>query len=241
VVNRIHPTAVLGAGVELGDGNVIGPYAVVVGPTRIGDDNWIGPHTTIGTPPEDRGADHPAAWDDAPVGDEKHDGFGVVIGSRNRLREYVSVHQGTWRATTIGDDSFYLRNSHVAHDCVMEDDLTVTSNAVTGGHCHVWAGANLGLGATLHQRAVVGPGAMVGMGAAVRREVGAFTIAAGVLARTIGVNRVLLSRRGVDEAAIEELTPWILGEAALPDGLPDRLPSDVSTLVKAWDARAREH
>src|SRR5258708_28530729 len=106
----------------------------------------------------------------------------------------------------------------------MEDNITMTSNAVTGGHCHVWAGADLGLGATLHQRAVVGPGAMVGMGAAVRREVGAFTIAAGVLARTIGVNRVLLSRRGVTDEAIEELTPWILGEAGLPDGLLDRLP-----------------
>ncbi|MEC3980538.1 UDP-N-acetylglucosamine acyltransferase [Amycolatopsis sp. H20-H5] len=243
MANRIHPTAVIGEGVELGDGNIVGPYAVIVGPTTIGDENWIGPHVTIGTPGEDRGREHPAAWDAAPKGDPDHDGHGVVIGSRNRLREYVSVHQGTWRTTTIGDDSYYLRSSHVAHDCLMEDGLTMATNAVTGGHCHVWTGANLGLGAILHQRAVVGPGAMVGMGAAVRHEVGAFQVSVGVPARPTRVNAVWLSRRGLDDATIEGLRPWILGDGPLPgDGLLDRLPGDLSTLVKAWDARPRpEH
>ncbi len=47
--NRIHPTAVLGPGVELGSGNVVGLYAVVLGPCRIGDDDWIGPHVVPGT------------------------------------------------------------------------------------------------------------------------------------------------------------------------------------------------
>ena len=63
VANRIHPTAVLGEGVELGEDNVIGPFAVIAGPVRIGDGNWIGPHVTIGTPGEDRHRPHPAAWD----------------------------------------------------------------------------------------------------------------------------------------------------------------------------------
>jgi UDP-N-acetylglucosamine acyltransferase len=100
------------------------------------------------------------------------------------------------------------------------------------------------MGAILHQRVVVGPGAMVGMGSAVRREVGAFTIAVGNPARVTGINVVGLSRRGVDEATIEALEPWLKGKAGLSDsafaGLADRLPGDLSTLVKAWDARPRE-
>lgn len=241
MVNRIHPTAVIGEGVQFGDGNVVGPYAVIVGPTVIGDGNWIGPHVTIGTPGEDRSREHPAAWDAAPTGDPDHDGHGVAIGSRNRIREYVSVHQGTWRTTTIGDDSYFLRNSHIAHDCLIDDAVTMASNAVLGGHCHIWTGANLGMGAVVHQHVSIGPGAMVGMGAAVRREVGAFTIAVGNPARVSGVNVVGLSRRGLDEAAIEALGPWLKGKGELAaDGLADRLPGDLSTLVKAWDARPRD-
>ena len=56
-MNHVHPTAVIAAGVELGDGNTIGPYAVILGPARIGDGNWIGPHVVIGPPAEIRGID----------------------------------------------------------------------------------------------------------------------------------------------------------------------------------------
>ncbi|MDT8910284.1 UDP-N-acetylglucosamine acyltransferase [Amycolatopsis sp. PS_44_ISF1] len=235
--NRIHPTAVLGEGVELGGGNVIGPYTVIVGPVRIGDGNWIGPHVTIGTPGEDRGGPHPVAWEDAPTGDPALDGHGVVIGSRNRIREYAGVHQGTWRASTLGDDCYLLRGSHIGHDAVVGDHVTLACNVLLGGHTHVWSHANLGMGTVVHQGARIGPGAMVGMGSAVRREVGAFTITVGNPARASGVNLVGLSRRGLDEATVEALTPWVKGKGDLPD---DGLPDDLSTLVKAWDARPRE-
>lgn len=238
VSNRIHPTAIIGAGVELGDDNVVGPYSVIVGPTTIGNSNWIGPHVVIGCPGEDRAFAHPAAWDDELTGDPEQDGFGVRIGDHNRIREYVSVHQGTWRATTLGDGSYYLRGSHVAHDCVIEDSVTLSSNVVLGGHVEVWTHANIGMGTVIHQKVRIGPGAMLGMGSAVRREVGAFTICVGNPARVTGLNTVGLSRRGLGESAIAALEPWLKGKGELPgDGLADQLPEDVSTLVKAWDAR----
>lgn len=239
--NRIHPTAVVGDGVELGDGNLIGPYAVVVGPVVIGDGNWIGPHVTIGTPAEDRGGPHPAAWEGPPTGDAEQDGHGVRIGDRNRIREYVSIQQGTWRASGIGSDNYLLRGSHVGHDVLLDDGVTLACNVLLGGHTHVWCYANLGMGTVVHQGGRVGPGAMVGMGSAVRREVGAFTISVGNPARVSGVNVVGLSRMGMDEESIATLEPWVKGKSALPeDGLVDRLPAEVSTLVKAWDARPRE-
>jgi UDP-N-acetylglucosamine acyltransferase len=240
LVNRIHPTAVLGEGVELGDDNVIGPFAVIVGPTRIGDGNGVGPHVTIGTSGEDRPRPHPAGWSEALAGDQDIDRHGVRIGDRNKIREYVSVHQGTWRATTIGSGSYYLRNSRDAHDCVIEDGATMASNVVLGGHVHAWAGPNLGIGAVLHQSVRSGPGAMVDMASTPRREVRAFTISSGNPARVTGVNVIGLSRRGVDDATIEALGPWLEGKGELPArGLVDRLPDDFSTLVKESDDRPR--
>lgn len=225
--NRIHPTAVVGDGVELGDGNVVGPYTVIVGPVVIGSENWIGPHCVIGTPASDRSAPHPAGWADQPTGDPEQDGFGVRIGDGNRIREYVSVHQGTQRTTSIGSDCYFLRSSHIAHDCIVGDGVTLGSNVVVGGHSEVWSLANLGLGVVVHQHSRIGPGAMVGMGAAVTREIAPFTISRGVPARVSGVNEVGLSRRGASEQAIAALA-----EGADPADVP--LPEELAVLLKAW-------
>lgn len=241
MANRIHPTAIIGEGVQLGADNVIGPFTVIVGPARIGDGNWIGPHVTIGTPGEDRHGPHPVAWEDAPTGDPERDGHGVRIGDRNKIREYVSIQQGTWRPSTLGNDGYLLRGSHIGHDVVVDDAVTLACGVLLGGHTHVWSGANLGMGTVVHQKARIGPGAMVGMGSAVRREVGAFTISVGNPARVTGVNVVGLSRQGLDENTIAALEPWLKGKGELPaNGLVDRLPGDLSTLVKAWDERPRE-
>lgn len=239
MANRIHRTAVIGEGVQLGDGNVIGPYAVILGPTEIGSENWIGPHVTIGASASDRAAPHPAAWEDAPIGDPAVDGHGVRIGDRNRIREFFSVHQGTRRTTTIGNDGYFLRGSHVAHDCVVADSVTLGSNVVVGGHSEVWPGANLGLGVVVHQHGRIGPHAMIGMGAVVRREVGAFTMNIGVPARATGVNVVGLSRRGVSDEAIALLEPYVLG-AASQGWVGVALPAEVEALLTAWDSRAKE-
>lgn len=235
MANRVHPTAVIGAGVELGADNVIGPYAVIVGPATIGAGNWIGPHTTIGTPAAHTAAPHPAAWDEGPSGDPTADGHGVVIGDGNRIREYCSVHQGTARPTTVGSGCYLLRGSHVAHDCVVGDRVTLGSNAVLGGHVAVWSWATLGLGAVVHQRVRIGPGAMVGMGAAVRDEVAAFAVSAGVPARVTGTNTVGLTRMGAAEPAI----------AAFPAGIGDDvpvdradLPDDVAAVLDQWRRRS---
>jgi UDP-N-acetylglucosamine acyltransferase len=217
--NRIHPTAVVGAGVELGAGNVIGPFSVVVGPCRIGDDNWIGPHVTIGTPAEHREGPHPVGWDDELAGQ------GVRIGSRNRIREYVSVHQGTCGETSIGDDCYLLARSHAGHDVRLDDDVTLACSVQLGGHTRVWSHATLGLGALVHQRAVIGPGAMVGMGAAVRGELAPFTVSVGSPARTVGMNEVGLRRLGCTE---------ITGRTTLSDV---DLPDGVAALLKLWTDR----
>ena len=235
MANRIHRTAIIGDGVELGDDNIIGPYSIVLGPCRIGDGNWIGPHVTIGTPGEHRDGPHPVGWDG------ELDGQGVHIGDRNRIREYVAVHQGTQRETRIGNGCYFLARSHVAHDSIVGDEVTLTSSVQLGGHVEVWSQANLGLGAVVHQRGRIGPGAMIGMGAVVRREIGAFVIAVGVPARVSGINAVGLRRRGCAEATIEALAPLLTDGIVRGVDEPhvEGVPHDVQLLLKAWADRER--
>jgi UDP-N-acetylglucosamine acyltransferase len=89
----------------------------------------------------------------------------------------------------------------------------------------------------IHQRTDIGPGAMVGMGSAVRKEVGAFTIAVGNPARVTGVNTIGLNRRGCDDATVEGLGDFLKGKGELD---PAGLPEEVASLLKAWAARAVE-
>ncbi|GLW91974.1 UDP-N-acetylglucosamine acyltransferase [Actinokineospora globicatena] len=225
--NRIHPTAVIGPEVELGDDNVIGPYSVLVGPARIGSGNWFGPRVDIGQPADYRGGPHPVGWDG------ETGGGGVVIGDGNTFKESVSITQGMFGITTVGSGCYVMGRSWIAHDCTVDSDVTITSGVQIAGHCRIWTGANLGLGVVVHQRTQIGPGAMVGMGTVVIREIPAFAKAVGNPARTIGYNTVGLTRRGVPDNSLAALVPYLAGES---DTLPD-LPADVAALLKSWQDR----
>lgn len=224
MTNRIHPTAIIGARVELGEDNIIGPHAVIVGPARIGNGNWIGPNVSIGTPAEYRGGPHPAGWEG------EAEGAGVIIGDRNVLREFVTINQGTKEPTTLGSDCYLMAQSHLGHDCQVRDGVTLASVVQLAGHTHVWSWANLGLGTLVHQFTRIGPGAMVGMGSAVRKDVPPFTITVGNPARVSGVNSVGLSRKGCSEEVIEAFGQHLAGKAELPGNLPPELADE----LKAW-------
>lgn len=198
-MNRIHPSATIGPGVELGEGNTVGANVVLQGPLWIGDDNWIGSGAAIGGPPEIRGVVHGAAWEVVP------DSPGIVIGSRNVMREQVLVHQGSVHATTIGDDCFIMNKVYVAHDGRIADRATLSAAVSLAGHVVVGAGANLGMGAVVHQRRIVGGLAMVGMGAVVTRDVPPFALAYGSPCRVHRANVVGMSRAGITSEAIDEV------------------------------------
>ncbi|WP_456789399.1 acyl-ACP--UDP-N- acetylglucosamine O-acyltransferase [Cellulomonas sp. P5_C5] len=226
-MNSIHPTAVIGDGVVLGDGNVIGPHVVLYGPLEIGDGNWIGPGVTIGTPPEVRGVEHVAQWESAPTGP------GIVIGHRNVIREQTLIHQGWQQQTVIGDDCFLMNKVYVAHDSVVESGSTLASTVTMGGHVRIGAGANIGLGSVVHQRRFVGAGAMVGMGSVVTRDVPPFALAFGNPARVRGANRVGMTRRGLDEAAVDAISTFYeQGLVPTADDVPDELRDEFLTWEK---------
>jgi UDP-N-acetylglucosamine acyltransferase len=226
-LNRIHRTAVVGAGVEMGSGNVVGPYSVLVGPMKLGDRNWIGPHAVLGTPPEIRDLDHHADVDYVT-------GAGIEIGDANVIRERTTIHRGHYAVTRIGTDCFLMNGIYIAHDVVIADRVTMSSGVALAGHVHVGAAANLGMGVVVHQHRVIGPLAMVGMASVVTRDLPPCSLSYGNPCRVRSANRVGMQRAGLPGAAVAAV------DRVYTEGLPTDEARDPST-AWAWDWWDTEH
>jgi UDP-N-acetylglucosamine acyltransferase len=122
---------------------------------------------------------------------------GVVIGNDVVIREYVQIHQGSLTPTSIGDRSFLMNQTYIAHDCQVGIESVLASSVLLAGSVVIGPGANLGMGTTVHQGIVVGKLSMVGMGSAVTRDVPNFMKVYGVPARIHGVNEIGMDRAGM--------------------------------------------
>ena len=121
--NFIHPTAHVESQVQMGYGNYIGPFCYLTGKLTVGNHNRFEAFCSVGTRPE-----HKDYWDE--------DGE-TIIGDNNVFREHITIHSGSFGLTIIGDDCIMLRGSHVAHDCILEDRVTLSVNAIMLGHVFV--------------------------------------------------------------------------------------------------------
>ena len=195
-MNVIHSSAFIGPGVTLGSNNFIGPNVVLFGPLTIGDENWIGPGVIVGTPPEVRGAPHRADWEEFTESNR------TTIGSRNVIREGVSIQRANYRNTVLGSDCFIMSRAYIAHDCVIEDSVTISANVSLAGHCHIQTKSTLGLASTFHQFSVVGTGAMVGMSAAVTKNVPPYSMFFGVPGVIHGANIRGMAAHGFGAACV---------------------------------------
>lgn len=189
----VGPFAYVGAGVTLGDRCRLLHHASVEGLTTLGADCEIHPFTSIG----------------ARTQDLKYKGGspGVRIGSRNILREYVSVHAATddGNFTVIGDDNAILAYSHVAHDCRLGCHIVMSNSISLAGHVVVEDHATLGGVCGVHQFCRIGAYAMVSAYAKVVQDVGPFLIADGQPAIHRAFNKVGLERKGFTPDQIERV------------------------------------
>ncbi|GAB3628583.1 acyl-[acyl-carrier-protein]--UDP-N-acetylglucosamine O-acyltransferase [Pandoraea terrae] len=209
---NIHPTAVVDPKAQLADDVIIGPYAVV-GPnvtlgarTQVGSHSVIEGHTTLG---EDNKIGHFSVIGGEPQ-DMKYAGepTRLVMGDRNRIREFVTIHTGTVQdggLTSVGSDNWIMAYVHIAHDCHVGDRTVFSSNAQLAGHVHVDDWAIIGGMTGVHQFVRIGAHAMIGGASVLVQDVPPFVIASGDRATPHGVNVEGLRRRGFSADAITAL------------------------------------
>lgn len=209
---RIHPTAVVDPAAKLADDVVVGPFAVIdrdvelalhvdvgarvtlTGRTTVGTGTRIYPGAVLGTDPQI-------------VGLEENGGR-LEIGSRNVIREFVTIHVGSTRGegcTRIGDDNYLLNNVHIAHDDQIGSHCVLASFTALGGHVvvedHVVFGAMTGV----HQFVRLGESAFTAANAMVTKDVLPFSKIAGDRAKFAGMNSVGLARREFSPEVVASL------------------------------------
>lgn len=225
-MNQIHPSAVIGPQVALGTGNTIGPNVVLVGRTTIGDHNWIGPGTCIGIAGDILG--RPAT----PSGpywkiDESMDEETIHIGSRNIIKENVTIHAGSHRPTKVGDDCYVMPRAHLGHDCWVGDHVLLSPSAQIAGHVAIGTRTVVGMGALVHQFSSIGPVCMIGMGCCVRGDVKPCRTVVGEPHKVTGINKVGLVRFLGERDAQEAI-------AALRKKNEALLPRKLATAIQEW-------
>lgn len=199
---RIHPTAVLHPALELPADLEVGPYAVVDEAVELAPGVRIGPfcHLYPGTRLE--AGVH--LEDGVIVGNAPQDmkyrgeSTGVRIGAGAHLREYVTVNRGTAASgiTSVGANSLIMAYTHVAHDCVIGDQAIVANGVHMGGHVRIGRAAVVSGMTGIHQFVVIGPGAFIGGGLRVDKDILPFSKAMGDPLRYAGLNEIGLAKFG---------------------------------------------
>ena len=199
---NIHPTAIVDPQAELDTSVVIGPYTIVGPHVKIGAGTTVAAHvvleghTTIGR--DNR------IFQFGSIGaanqDKKYQGepTELVIGDRNTIREFVTLHVGTVQdkgVTRVGNDSWIMAYTHIAHDCVVGDHATLANNTTLAGHVELGEWVTIGGLTGIHQFVKIGAHAMVGFASAVSQDVPPFLLVDGNPLAVRGINAVGLRRR----------------------------------------------
>lgn len=191
---HVGPYSVIGAQVEIGAGTRIDSHVVINGATRIGRNNRIAQFNSIGDDPQDK----------------KYNGEETVleIGDNNVIREFCTFNRGTvggGGVTRIGDDNWIMAYVHIAHDCVVGNQVTMANGSTLAGHVSVGDGVTLGAFTVVHQFCSIGAYSFSAMSTVVFKDVPPYLMIAGNSAKPHGLNNEGLKRRGFAPEVRREL------------------------------------
>ena len=199
----IDPSAIIAEDAVIGPNVIIGKNVKIGARTRvianayieyseIGEDCTISPFATIGSEPQDLGY----------KGEETK----VVIGNGTIIKENVTVHRGAAcgdYTTRIGNKCLLMVGSHVAHNCVLDDEVILANLVTLGGHVHVGFGAFIGGMSVFHQNIRIGKMAIISGFSAARQDILPYSKGEGRPPVARGLNVVALKRRGFSMADID--------------------------------------
>jgi len=206
---KVHPTAIVHENAIIGKNVEIGPYTIIGDNVEIGDDSWIAPHVVIkGTTKIGK---NNKIFQFSSIGEDCQDlkyageETFLEIGDNNVFRESCTIHRGTIQdesLTKIGSNSLFMAYVHVAHDCVIGDNVIVANSSGIAGHCKIGHDVVIGGHSAFHQFTRIGDYAMVGGGSVVNKDIPPYFMASGSYAEAQGINSVGLKRRGFESKAI---------------------------------------
>ncbi len=208
---KIHPTALVDPGAQLGTDVEIGPYAVI-GPqvtvgdravvatrailernVRLGAGCRVGVGSIVGGDPQDLKFKGEETW--------------VEIGENTIIREYATINRGTAESfkTSLGRKCLVMTYVHVAHDCHIGNEVIISNGVQMAGHISIGDCATISGLTPIHQFVKIGAYAFVGGLSRVTKDVPPFVKAAGSPMKLYGLNTVGLQRRGFSAETMREL------------------------------------
>ncbi len=211
MTNIIHPTAVIMEGAEIGDGNYIGPYCIIHGQVKLGDNNVLKSHVVLdgNTRIGNDNQFFPFASIGSVTQDKKYKGDDSLlqIGNNNIFREYTTANPGTFAedVTKIGNNCLFMVSSHIAHDCVVGDNVILSNCVALAGHVVVDDFAIIGGLSAVLQRTRIGSHAMIGGMSGVAEDVIPYGVVMGERAHLAGINIIGLKRRNFSKESMHEI------------------------------------
>ena len=186
---------IIGPNVEIGENTIIQSHVSIIGNTKVGKNNKIYPFASIGNDPQDL----------------KFDGevTKLEIGDNNKIREYVTINPGTKGGgglTKIGNNCLFMVSSHIAHDCLVEDNVILANNVPLGGHAHIEENVIIGGNSAVQQFTRVGKSSMIGGMCGVVRDIIPYAMVHGNRSILQGLNLIGLRRKNIPNKEILVLT-----------------------------------
>jgi UDP-N-acetylglucosamine acyltransferase len=182
---NIGPYSIIGPNVTLGAGTIVEAHCVIEGYSEIGEGNLFHPFCSVGCVPQDK----------------KYNGepTRLVIGKGNTFFQSVTISTGTAQdrgVTIVGDNNWIMAYAHIAHDCIVGNNVILANNATLAGHVSIGDFVILGGLTAVHQFCVIGEHAMAGGGSIIVQDLPPFVMCEGNRASARSINIEGLKRRG---------------------------------------------
>ena len=183
---NIGAYSVIGPNVEIGENSTIQSHVSILGNTKIGKNNKIYPFASIGNDPQDLKFS----------GEQTK----LEIGDNNKIREYVTINPGTnggGGLTKVGNNCLFMVSSHIAHDCIVENNVILANNVPLGGHAHIEENVIIGGNSAVQQFTRVGKFSMIGGMCGVVRDIIPYAMVHGNRSVLQGLNLIGLRRKNI--------------------------------------------